>query len=203
MTSLVRKLTAYFRGKYAPEQTEALEAFAMDIDDKDQERCYSWIIENREKMTPVGVADIKKAAVALGVGFRRNTLVTEVVPVECPACETSYKYYQAATEYSMLEMHQHARCPQCGMPGHDIFLAREYRAACANQWPEWWERTLDWYRRGGKEGRGGWMRPGPWYQPGEIRAEMSAEKRRNAERMVEQLAEEKSWSAFESRDGQR
>jgi hypothetical protein len=198
-SSLVQKLTSYFRGKYANEQLDAIDRFVSDIDSTDHEKVYQWIIENREKMTPIGVADIKKACVALGVGFRNNLFFGEVVPIMCPACENSYKYLQSATEATQLEFHQHARCPQCGMPGHDVFLGLAGKEADAGKTPAWYQRTIEHYRKGGQYGQGGWMRPGPWWNPVEVRQENAQAKRESMARTMANLVDEKRWDSMEGR----
>jgi hypothetical protein len=164
--SLINKLQSYYPGKYGDERIASLDRFIGDIDQADHERVFEWIIENRALQSAVGVADIKQACVALGVGFRAVQAVRPV-PIECGACETVYKFLHAVSVTDQLEHGIHARCPKCGLPGSDQQTAEIYTERNGGEEPAWWVRVKDTYRGYVKDDRWG----GGFWNPVKARAE--------------------------------
>jgi ribosomal protein S27AE len=143
--SVVHRLTAYYgTKKHSDELVAGLVRFAGQIDAVHDDRLFDWITENREVMTAIGIVDLRKACLALGIPFREAGK-TEKFEFICPACGTPYRYSQYVSDFDKLNR-IYDRCPHCGMPGHDYFVAEDYRRmGNGKDYPAWYARTLEYY----------------------------------------------------------
>jgi len=144
---LVLKLTEYFSGKYNAERIDQMERFAKGINEEDLESVYRNILENREGAGTIGIVDIRKACIALGVGYTE----THFIPTQdwtCDCCGEQFKYHPCPTTDDKIDKNVFDVCPNCGLQVIWTLDARRERARYGKA--EWYDRLLESCRKWGR-----------------------------------------------------
>jgi hypothetical protein len=147
---MLQKLQSYFNSDpYSDELVSQLSDFIDTLPERDREKVYDRVVQERKYRSPVLVNDIRAAAEYLGVPFSKAYQV-EKFKLTCEACETVYTYAPAVTTEDELTG-VFCRCPNCGLPGSDQLLAHRYERVCHTT-VAWFPREIAHFRAQIREG---------------------------------------------------
>lgn len=143
----VSRLIEYFPGKYQHERIEQMTRFSGSICEDDLESVYKNILENREGAGTIGIVDIRKACVALGIGYTE----THFIPTQdwaCDCCGEQFKYHPCPTTDDKIDKNIFDVCPNCGL--QVIWTLDAHRERARYGKAEWYDRLLESCRRWGR-----------------------------------------------------